>query len=122
MAPDSAGRGPTERAYVGSLPPLVRRRSPRGMRVVSHGSHVRMPPINCTRPMAMGHWAIPDFGPTYVGVGDITIAAPGKDDGGVDADEVAPVTIGRVSPGNPAAAAASSSTAVPISAPTAGKG
>lgn len=119
MAPDSAGRAPTERAVVSSAPPLVRRRSPRGMRVVSHGSHVLMPPINCTRPMAMGQWAIPDFGPTYVGVGEITIAAPGKDDGGVDADEVGPVTFGHVGTANPATTVSTGGS--PAAATTVGK-
>lgn len=120
MAPDSAGFAPTERAVLGEAPPLVRRRSPRGMRVVSHGSHVLMPPIDTGRPMPKGQWAIPDFGPTYVGVGAITIAAPGKNHGGVDVDEVAPATFGVV--GGAATASGVANTAGSGTSNTAGKG
>jgi hypothetical protein len=87
-APDSRGEREVPRAQ-GASPPAVRRRSPRGMRVVSHASHVLLPPILASRPLPSGRWAIPDFGPTYVGVGDITIAAPAKRHGGVDGDVLA---------------------------------
>ncbi len=87
-APDS--RGETEVARIAGAPlPSVRRRAPRGMRVITHAGHVLLPPIDTSQSLPSGRWVIPDFGPTYVGVGPITIAAPAKRHGGVDGDVLA---------------------------------
>ncbi len=73
------------RAPIGP-PPSVGARSwrgaPKGMWVVTHEHHLEMPDLPDHHPTTTGSWAIPEFGPTYVGLGDVVCVQPSEADGG----------------------------------------
>jgi hypothetical protein len=58
--------------------------SPKGMWVVTHRYHLEMPDLPDHYPTASGQWAIPEFGPTYVGLCDVVCVEPSEADGGVN--------------------------------------
>ena len=57
--------------------------SAKGLWVVSHRDHVQLPSIPGHAGTATGDWPIPEFGATYVGLGDIVCVQPSEQDGGV---------------------------------------
>jgi len=58
--------------------------SPKGMWVVTHRHHLEMPDLPDHFPTPSGEWAIPEFGPTYVGLCDVVCVQPSEADGGVN--------------------------------------
>jgi hypothetical protein len=56
----------------------------KGMWVVTHQHHLEMPDLPDHFPSASGDWAIPEFGPTYVGLCDVVCVEPSEQDGGVN--------------------------------------
>ena len=59
--------------------------SAKGMWVVTHQHHLEMPDLPDHFASASGQWAIPEFGPTYVGLCDVICVEPSEKDGGVNA-------------------------------------
>jgi hypothetical protein len=58
------------------------RGAPKGMWVITHRHHLEMPDLPDHFPSAKGDWAIPEFGPTYVGLCDVVCVEPSERDGG----------------------------------------
>lgn len=64
--------------------PANPQQSPKGMWVVTHEHHLEMPDLPDHFGSASGEWAIPEFGPTYVGLCDVVCVEPSEKDGGVN--------------------------------------
>lgn len=72
-------------APIGPAPSVGRRDwrgAPKGMWVVTHQYHLEMPDLPDHYPTGKGDWAIPEFGPTYVGLCDVVCVQPSEADGG----------------------------------------
>jgi hypothetical protein len=56
------------------------------MWTVTHTHNILLPALSSTTPSTTGDWRVPDFGPSYAGVGPVITVSPSYKDGGIPDD------------------------------------